>query len=200
MIGVTKVMDDGLIATLHLPSGTGPRPAVIVLSGSGGGIASAIVWGEPLAALGYAVLSVAYFAMDGLPADLVEIPLEYVKHAIDWVRAHPAIDATRVGLLGHSRGGEAALLVAAEYHEIRAVVANVPSHVVWQGVQPDPTIKRSAWSQDGMALPFVSLETPRTGSSWSDWFATSLSDGALRASADGIHGNEVARPVWTAKW
>jgi pimeloyl-ACP methyl ester carboxylesterase len=123
MIGVIKVMDGGLVATLHLPSHPGPHPVMIVLSGSGGGIASAIVWGEPLAALGYAVLSVAYFAMDGLPVDLVEIPLEYFKQAIDCVRAHPACDAARVGLLGHSRGGEAALLVAATYPEIKVVVA-----------------------------------------------------------------------------
>lgn len=183
MIGITKVIDDGLIATLHLPSGSGPHPAVIVLSGSDGGIASAIVWGEPLASLGYAVLSVAYFAMDGLPADLVEIPLEYFKQAVDWVRAHPAVDAARLGLLGHSRGGEGGLLVAATYPEIRAVVANVPSHVVWQGIHPDPTVKKSAWSRQGMALPFMSLATPRTGSSWSDWFATSLNDAAAQRAA-----------------
>jgi dienelactone hydrolase len=128
MIDVMKVTDEGLVAALHLPSRLGPHPVMIVLSGSGGGLASAIVWGEPLASLGYAVLSVAYFAMDGLPLHLVEIPLEYFKKVIGWIRAHPALDSARIGVLGHSRGGEAALLVAATYPEIRVVVANVPSH------------------------------------------------------------------------
>jgi hypothetical protein len=49
MISVPKLTDKGLVATLHLPSHPGPHPVVIVLSDSGGGIASAIVWGEPLA-------------------------------------------------------------------------------------------------------------------------------------------------------
>jgi len=39
MIGVIKVTDACLVATLHLPSQPGPHPVMIVLSGSGGGIA-----------------------------------------------------------------------------------------------------------------------------------------------------------------
>jgi dienelactone hydrolase len=193
MISVTRVADKGLVASLHLPPEPGRHPVVIVLSGSGGGMASAIVWAEPLAELGYVVLSLAYFAMEGVPADLVEIPLEYFKQAIDWVRAHPAVDADRVALLGHSRGGEAALLVAATYRDVRAVVANVPSHVVWQGIHPDPTVKKSAWSRLGTAMPFMSIVPPKDGTSWSDSFAASLRDvDALRAAAipvDRINGS-----------
>jgi hypothetical protein len=49
MSQVTKVIDGGLVATLHLPRESGRRPAVIVLSGSDGGIATANMFGEPLA-------------------------------------------------------------------------------------------------------------------------------------------------------
>jgi dienelactone hydrolase len=106
---VIKVGDDGLVAALYLPSADGGRkwPALILLSGSGGGIAGAAMYGEPLAASGYAVLALAYFAMDGLPRDLVEIPLEYFKRAINWLRGHASIDPDRIGVLGHSRGGGA---------------------------------------------------------------------------------------------
>lgn len=177
-----KVTDDGLVATLDLPPTAGPHPAVIVISGSGGGIVSSAVWGAPLASQGYAVLALAFFAMDGLPRDLVEIPLEYFDRAIGWLRAQPMIDPERIALIGHSRGGEGALVIAATYPQIRAVVANVPSDVVWQGIHPEP-VKRSAWSLGGAGLPFMTLERPQPGAPWVDAFEESLKDHAAQDAA-----------------
>jgi uncharacterized protein len=184
---VIKVADDGLVAALYLPSANGGGskwPALIVLSGSDGGIAGAAMYGEPLAASGYAVLALAYFAMDGLPRDLVEIPLEYFKRAIDWLRAHPSIDPARIGILGHSRGGEAALLIAATYPDIRLVVANVPSHVAWSGTASDSGEIRSGWSLAGAGLPYLSLaRRPDGNTSWRQLFEESLQDREGAAAA-----------------
>lgn len=177
MSAVIKVNDGGLVATLHLPVAAGPtspRPAIIVLSGSDGGLASANIYGEPLAAEGFVVLCLAYFAMDGLHQTLSDIPLEYFGTAIDWLRAHPAVDGERLAILGHSRGGEAALIVGATFSSIGAVVANVPSHVAWQGITSDGR-SVSSWTVGGRGLPYVSLVTPRVGTTWRDWFAASLS-------------------------
>jgi len=174
MVNAIKVSAAGLVASLYLPSTAGKHPVVIVLSGSDGGIASASWYAEPLAALGYAVLPLAYFAMDGLPSDLVEIPLEYFKRAIDWVGAHPALDCNRIALMGHSRGGEAALLVAATYPEIRLVVANVPSHVQWSGIHPIPGTKIAAWSRHGVGLPFLSLARAPQPGKWREAFEETL--------------------------
>ena len=171
---VTKVMDDGLVATLHLPRGSGRRPAVIVLSGSDGGIATANLVGEPLAASGFVTLCLAYFAMVGLPRHFSQIPLEYFEKAIDWLRAHPAVDAERVGVFGMSRGGETALLVGATFPSITAVVACVPSHAVWQGTNPDPSITTSSFTRAGVELPYASLVAGREGTSWRQWFDVSL--------------------------
>jgi hypothetical protein len=174
-VDVIKVSDEGLVATLYLPSASGRHPAVIVLSGSEGGIAGASMYGEPLASLGYATLALAYFAMDGLPDDLVEIPLEYFKRAIDWLRARADIDGERIALLGHSRGGEAALLIASTYQEIRLVVANVPSHVVWNGAEAETGAIKSAFSLRGVGVPFLPLiRRPDAGTVWRDLFAESL--------------------------
>ena len=129
------------------------------------------------------MLSVAYFAMDGLPEHLVEIPLEYFKQAIDWVR--PIQPWTPLASACWATHGEAKprCWSPPPTDEIRVVVANVPSHVVWQGIHPDPAVKKSAWSRQGRALPFISLRTPRTGVSWCDWFVTSLSDAAVQPAA-----------------
>lgn len=174
MSAVTRVMDGGLVATLHLPRESGPRPAVIVLSGSDGGIATANLFGAPLAASGFVTMCLAYFAMDGLPLNFSQIPLEYFAKAIDWLRAHPAVDASRIGVFGMSRGGETALLVGATFQSVRAVVAAVPSHVVWQGTHPDPAIKTSSFTLAGVDLPCASLAEPMPGRTWRDWFVASL--------------------------
>jgi len=193
-----KVSDDGLVAALYLPSTDAGKksPAIVVLSGSDGGIASAAMYGEPLAACGYAVLALAYFAMDGLPRDLVEIPLEYFKRAIDWLRQHSAIDADRIGVLGHSRGGEAALVIASTFPDIRLVVANVPSHVVWAGIDPDPGPRRSAWSRNGVGLPFVALSRPPDGTTpWRQLFEESLRVAAPAADAATIPVERINGPI-----
>jgi dienelactone hydrolase len=172
MGAVQKVSSRGLVATLHLPDRSGPHPALIVLGGSDGGLQSANLFGGPLAANGFGALCLAYFAMEGLPATLSAIPLEYFERAVDWLRAHPAIDRSRVGVLGSSRGGEAALLVGATIPAVKVVVANVPSHVVWAGMAADG--HTSSWTAEGAGLPFASLVSPRVGSSWREWFDASL--------------------------
>ena len=182
---VIKVSDEGLVATLYLPSTPRTRvPALIVLSGSGGGVVAAAMYGEPLAAAGYATLALAYFAMDGLSRDLIEIPLEYFKRAIDWLRSHRSIDPARIGILGHSRGGEAALLIAATYPEVCAVVANVPSHVAWSGTASESGEIRSGWSLAGAGVPFLSLtRRPDASTSWRQVFEESLQDRDAAAEA-----------------
>jgi dienelactone hydrolase len=191
-----KVSDEGLVANLYLPATSGKAPAVIVISGSDGGIATASTFGEPLAALGYVVLSLAYFAMDGLPLDLVEVPLEYFKRAIDWLRAHPAVDAERLALVGHSRGGEGALVVASAYPQIRLVVANVPSHVVWNGIHPVPGTHVSAWSVNGTGLPYLSLTRRPEDGKWSEAFEDSLGSApAARIEAAEIPVERINGPV-----
>jgi hypothetical protein len=127
-----EVREDGLVATLFTPPGDGPHPGIIVLGGSEGGL------GEGRAALlashGYATLALAYFGIEELPEELIEIPLETFDAGLDWFAAQDAVDAERVAMMGASKGAEAALLVASRRPEVRAVVAYMPSNVVWQGI------------------------------------------------------------------
>jgi dienelactone hydrolase len=160
-VRVADIRAQGLVGRVHEPEGT-RRPAVLVLGGDGGVPAT---WAPVLAGHGYVTLSLAYFGAEGLPADLVEVRLEYLERGMDWLRARPSVDPGRIAVLGHSRGAEAALLLAATYPEVRAVVALAPSHVVWEGARAGrPTglaalkPERSAWTLGGRPLAFV----PRT--------------------------------------
>jgi hypothetical protein len=124
------VRELGLFGALYRPPGDEPRPAVLVLGGSGGGLPPAVDAPGGLASRGYVVLSLAYFGVNGLPRELRDIPLEYFKRALDWLAAQPFVDSTRIAVMGASRGAEAALLIGSTYPQVHAVIATVPSNVV----------------------------------------------------------------------
>lgn len=150
----TEVRDDGLYGTLFTPTGDGPHPTIMLLSGSGGGLS------EPQAALyasrGYCALALAYFRAGHLPIDLVEIPLEYFERAIAWLTARPEVDAERLAVGGTSRGGELCLLLASRYPQFKAVVASVPSAVVYGGIgSEEDSHTRPAWTYRGEPIPYL---------------------------------------------
>jgi dienelactone hydrolase len=156
--GVTRhpIRTEGIIGTLFLPPGKGPHPAVIVLTGGGGGIDE--YRGAILASHGHAALNLGYFAMEGLPRGLVNIPLEYFENAIRWMRAQPWLRDHFLAVWGESRGGELALLLGATFAEINAVIAWAPSGVVFWALglaEPGDTRPRAAWTFRGKPLPYL---------------------------------------------
>jgi dienelactone hydrolase len=150
-----RVTTGGLVADLYTPKDMhGQMPAIIELGGSEGGMgAGAAKDARLIAKHGYVVLQVAYFDMPGLPKELGLIPLEYFKSAIDYLRALPDVDRDRIGIEGTSVGGEVALAVAAHYPEIKAVVAAVPSSVVWPGISHTSPNPPSTFTLAGQPLP-----------------------------------------------
>jgi dienelactone hydrolase len=150
----TTVTANGLVADFYRPADAGgPLPAVIVIGGSRGGMDARTAWeAKTLAEHGYATLQLAYFFAPGLPTAIHLIPLEYFKSAIDWLRAQPGVDPDRIGIVGTSIGGMAALLVASHYPELKVVVAAVPSSVVWSTFGSSTT---SMFSFAGQPLPFL---------------------------------------------
>jgi dienelactone hydrolase len=150
----TEVRDDGLYATFFAPPGAGPFPAIMLLSGSGGGLS------EPQAALyasrGYGALALAYFRAGDLPADLIRIPLEYFETALAWLQARPEVDAERLAVGGASRGGELSLLLASRYPQFKAVIANVPSAIVYGGASSTGEgFDQPAWTYRSEGVPFL---------------------------------------------
>jgi dienelactone hydrolase len=153
----TDVRENELVGRLYLPPGT-DLPGMIVITGSGGGLA--LQSAASLAARGYAALALAYFGIEGRPDDLAETPLEYLEAGIAWLCAHPAVDPERVGVMGTSKGGELALLLGATCPQLRAVVAYVPSTLVYAWGREGERIK-SSWTRDGKGLPCASVDSSR---------------------------------------
>jgi dienelactone hydrolase len=148
----TSVSADGLVGVYFRPPGSGPFTGVVTIGGSEGGLS--VLRAELLASHGYAALALAYFRIGPLPSELYDIPLEYFGTAIHWLQAQPDVLADRLVVMGASRGGEAALLIGSTYPEVHAVVAYVPSSVVWVGFGRSPRME-SAWSYQGNPVPFL---------------------------------------------
>jgi len=151
-VEVTDLDEDGLVGLSFRPAGPGPFPAVMVLGGSTGGLGGADAKAALLASRGIAALAVAYFAAEGRPPDLVDIPLEDLGAGLAWLRRRPHVDPERVGVLGSSRGGELALLLGATLRGIRCVVAGAPSSVVWGGAGRGAAPGSAAWTFGGRRL------------------------------------------------
>jgi len=153
--------EDGMTGFLYCPAKGGPFPGVMILGGSGGGLYEWLA--QAVASNGFAALSLAYFKYADLPAELVEIPLEYFHKAAAWLKSRPEVRADRIGLAGGSKGGELALLLASRYNDFRAVAAWSPAAHSWEGLSKKyfaPGYRPLAsWSFDGTPLPFVSFKT-----------------------------------------
>lgn len=156
-------LDDPSLVGAFFHHASERRPGIILLGGSGGGMS--IEHPALLASQGFAVLSLAYFAMPGLPQDLAEIPLEYFERAIGWMRKHRAVRPGPLAVIGASRGGELALLLGATFPEITAVVGYVPSGVGWAGIKTTGGPAGSAWTYRKNPIRFVRTE-PTDLSAW----------------------------------
>jgi pimeloyl-ACP methyl ester carboxylesterase len=143
---------DGLVG--RFSRGSSDRGvAVLLLGGSEGGIGSRV---EPplLASHGYPALKLAYFGEEGLPKRLVDIPLEYLVRALEWLRAETG--ARRVMVIGGSRGAELALILGSRFPElVDGVVAFAPSSVVNPGLSGITQQPSAAWTYGGKPLETV---------------------------------------------
>jgi dienelactone hydrolase len=151
------VREGGLVGTLFRPATGASRPGVLVLGGSDGGLSEGQA--ALVASHGFTVLALAYFRAEHLPADLVEIPLEYFETALRWLGRCPAVAGDRLGVVGRSRGGELALLLGATFPDrIAAVVGYVPSGYVHAGIPGAAAPAgpaRSTWTAGGKPLAFL---------------------------------------------
>lgn len=101
---------------LRIAQGDGRTPLVVLQHGSGGCGANIELWSRHLNGLG-----ISTFALDGFTGrGLTEVNTKQamlgrlnlivdIYRALDALASHPCIDVRRIGLMGFSRGGQAAL-------------------------------------------------------------------------------------------
>ncbi|WP_329524982.1 acyl-CoA thioester hydrolase/BAAT C-terminal domain-containing protein [Streptomyces sp. NBC_01462] len=130
---------------------------VLVLGGSSGRIEHERT--RILARQGMTALSIRWFGGPGQPPGICEIPLETFTEAIGLLQTH---GARRIGILGVSKGAEAALLTAVHEPRVDVVVALSPTSRVWCNVGPGRDGRdrpyRASWAWQGQPLPFVPMD------------------------------------------
>jgi len=150
-ITATDVDRDGIVGTVYEPAGSGPHPGVIVLHGSGG--SSVALTAALLAEHGFTAFELAYIGEgDALPERIRRLALTYFDEGAQWFRSHPGVADGPLGVVGHSRGAEVGLRLAATREWAGPVVSYAGSTVLWDTPMGDP-----AWlDASGDPLPAVS--------------------------------------------
>lgn len=110
-----------LASQLHIAQGPGKRPLVVLLHGSAGINGGNELWAREFAEMGVSTLLVDSFTGRGIVETLADqTQLGRLNMVIDAYRAaaklkdHPRVDASRIALIGFSRGGHAALYASLE--------------------------------------------------------------------------------------
>ena len=170
-IKIKEINENGVYGKLFFSETSENAPAIIVLSGSGGGIEYSNQFGEPLANKGYTVFALPYWKYKNLPEKLSEIPLEYFYKAIDILKKDIHVDPDKIGIIGYSRGGELALLLASKSSDIKAVIG------LSAGAYVAPNIDfknwwdlKSAWTENGSELDFLPKKRKVKRNDWKEVF------------------------------
>lgn len=146
-------LPDGLQGVAIGPA-EGATTGALVLAGSSGRVD--VDRARLLAERGALALALRWFGGPGQAPGICEIPLETFTRALDWLIAR---GAARTGVVGLSKGAEAALMLACHDARVAAAVAISPSSVVWGNVGPGLDGRnypyRSSWTWRGQPLPFV---------------------------------------------
>ncbi|MEY2231380.1 MULTISPECIES: acyl-CoA thioester hydrolase/BAAT C-terminal domain-containing protein [Streptomyces] len=141
-----------LVAPAH-----GSDVGVLVLAGSSGRIERERA--RILAQQGVTALAIRWFGGPGQSPGICEVPLETFTTAVDVLQRE---GSRRIGILGVSKGAEAALLTAVHDPRVDIVVALSPTSRVWCNVGPSRDGAhhpyRSSWTWQGRPLPFVPMD------------------------------------------
>lgn len=147
-----------LVGAVYYPKDAVRLPAIVIVGGSDASVHEGAA--SILALEGFVVLALAYFGKEGLPKGIENIPLEYVDKAFRYLESKSFVDHTKLGIIGHSRGSELALLYARHFSKVKSVIVTAPSSVIFSGLLNYQPIAKPAWTFHGK--PFSYFEAVRT--------------------------------------
>jgi alpha-beta hydrolase superfamily lysophospholipase len=107
---------------------SGPVPLAVILNGTSTSKEETLLWSDAFLDQGLAVLALDW---PGSGESSLHVPPtpdcdDFIEGVIDVVSGEPAIDSTRIGLVGFSLGGAVAAFAAAHDRRVGAIVAVTP--------------------------------------------------------------------------
>ena len=150
-----SVQKEGFEAVLYPGNGRKDK-AMIVMSGSNGGMMLTKQEAEFYDRNGIPALALALFKTRQTPKELSRVPVEFVERAVAWLKK---LGYEQIGIDGTSKGSEMALVAASMFPDLSCVIVRVPSHFVSEGLSGSGKNKRpsgtSCWSFRGKELPYA---------------------------------------------
>ena len=147
----------GIVETLLYLGKGNNQPLIVAFGGSEGGID----WHrnhmkskrDSLIQKGYAILAIGYFNADGTPSNLDRISLDAISDTIMNIAKNSKIDASKIALIGGSKGGELVLNLASRFNQYKAVIAMSASNVSFPALTW--ASNTSSWTYKNKEVPYV---------------------------------------------
>lgn len=181
----TVAVPGALNGQLAFPDGAGPFPLLVLGHGFSAAPDNQIGWGEHFASWGFVAIAPtlcagAFCAPDATMAPaIVDAAIAYVTGPSAPAAIAGKVDATRLGLEGHSAGGQAMAFVAAKLHPGAVVLFDpVPGGMAAGDVEPG----KSAVAQICSPL-FTLFADPSSCNKNEAWRPFALSSTGLRLGA-----------------
>ncbi len=114
----TKYISDEFIGKLFYKQNSNNK-TILMLGGSDGNLDALDLLAAPLASRGFNVLTVAYFALEGLPDKLEEVPLEYFEKVFEWISENEITSTKEIFVHGTSKGGELAFYLLQDMNKLK---------------------------------------------------------------------------------
>ena len=124
--------DTNVPGILYLPDDRAACAAVIVFHGSDGFKSNHELIARKLAKEGFAALALTWFGGASSRPLWRDVRADDILQAVAFLEHQPGVDADRLGLIGFSRGGGLALIMAALIPQTKAVV-NYFGLTAWKG-------------------------------------------------------------------
>jgi dipeptidyl aminopeptidase/acylaminoacyl peptidase len=147
----------GVVETKLYLGNSDNQPLIVTFGGGGGGNdwTRNYMKGkrDSLIEKGYSVLAIGYFKSNGTPKNLDRISLDAISDTIKNIAQNDKIDATKIALIGGSKGGELILNLASRFNHFNAVIAMSTSNVSFPAITW--SANTSSWTYKNKEVAYV---------------------------------------------
>lgn len=138
---------------VYFPGTHSPDTAIIAVGGASCDEKTSISMSRYLRNAGYNVLVLGFYLWEGLPKELVSIPVDYVEKAVKWLKQEKEIG--NIAMTGASTGAGYTLLSASLIPDIGCVIPVVPfDHVMEGTTNRFKRLHRSVYTWHGEDIPY----------------------------------------------
>ena len=166
-----EITGGNIRGTLFSPSQRGSYSAIITIFGGNKMGHVREEYAAYLAKQNYVTLALPFFGVDGLSKTYTEKPIEieYFEEAIEFLKSLDNVNG-KIGILGHSKGGDVALGIMAHLSDINAVctingaIVSIGADVIYKGhvtKMIGSDVSRLAINADGTLDISNMLDNPR---------------------------------------